>query len=145
MNPDFQRTNPELKDPRTHSIIGAAMEVHRELGFGFAEPVYQEAMAIELTTRGIPFQDRVELAIAYKGQPLSTKYIPDFICFDSVIVELKALSAIGGIEQAQVLNYLKATGIEIGLLINFGTPSLEFKRLYFSKQHLRKSSTDEHS
>ena len=109
------------------------MEVHRQLGCGFLEPVYQEALAIEFTNREIPFVREVKLSLAYKGQPLQTKYSPDFICFDSVVVELKALNRMSGTEEAQVINYLKATGHEVGLLINFGTRSLEHRRFVLSK------------
>ena len=109
------------------------MEVHRQLGCGFLEPVYQEAMAIELATRAIPFIREIKLNVAYKGQALNTRYSPDFICFDSVVVELKALSRMGGTEEAQVINYLRATGHEVGLLLNFGTRSLEHRRFVLSK------------
>ena len=135
------QTRDEIKkDPRTHAIIGAAMEVHRQLGNGFLEAVYQEALAIELAARAIPFQREVELSVTYKGVLLRCKYKADFICYDSVIIELKALAATSGIEQAQLLNYLKATGLPIGLVINFGTPSLEYKRLVFSGINLRESA-----
>jgi GxxExxY protein len=120
-------------DPRTYSIIGAAMEVHRLLGCGFLEPVYQEAIAIEFAKRAIPFVREVKLPLKYKGQVLDTKYCADFICFDSVVVELKALARMGGNEEAQVINYLKATGREVGLLINFGTRSLESRRFVLTK------------
>src|SRR5262245_40203402 len=100
--------NDERDDPRTYAVIGAAMEVHTQLGCGFLEPVYQEAMEIELAARNIPLRPQVELGVLYKGRPLRSTYVPDFICFENVIVELKALARIGGIEEAQVLNYLKA-------------------------------------
>lgn len=120
-------------DPRTYSIIGAAMEVHRNLGCGFLEPVYQEALAIEFTNRHIPFVREVKLALAYKGQTLDSRYCADFICFNSVVVELKALARMSGTEEAQVINYLKATGHKVGLLINFGARSLEHRRFVLSK------------
>jgi GxxExxY protein len=109
------------------------MEVHRQLGCGFLEPVYQEALSIEFAKRQIPFVREVELPLEYKGQPLQTKYCADFICFDSVVVELKALARTSGTEEAQVINYLKATGHEVGLLINFGSRSLEHRRFILSK------------
>ena len=120
-------------DPRTYSIIGAAMEVHRQLGCGFLEPVYQEALAMEFTSRDIPFNREVKLALAYKGQSLRAGYSADFVCFNAVVVEFKALARMGGTEEAQVINYLKATGHEVGLLLNFGTRSLEHRRFVLSK------------
>ena len=121
------------RDPRTHAIIGAAMEVHKQLGCGFLEPVYQEALALELSSRGIHFRREVRLPVLYKGQVLVTAYWADFICFDSVVAELKALARMSGAEEAQMINYLRATGYEVGLLPNFGTPSLEHRRFVFSK------------
>ena len=115
------------RDERTYAVIGAAMEVHRLLGCGFLEPVYQEAMAQELTFCGVPARREVELPIFYKGEKLHTSYRVEFICFESVVVEIKALARLGT-EEAQILNYLKASGHEIGLLLNFGTRSLEYKR-----------------
>jgi GxxExxY protein len=127
------------KDPRTYAIIGAAMEVHRQLGCGFLEAVYQEALEIELKRAGVPTLPQVELPIFYRGQRLNCYYIADFVCYESIIVELKALSRLSGVEDAQVLNYLKATGLEVGLLLNFGTPSLQYKRLVWTRKD---SATD---
>ena len=121
----------ENSDPQTYAIIGAAMEVHRELGPGFLEPVYQEAMELELGDRQIPNQREVELNIRFKKRTLKTKYKADFICFGDIIVELKALKSLTDIERAQVINYLKATGIRRALLINFGAKQLEFERFVF--------------
>ena len=128
-----------VRDPQTYAIIGAAMEVHRVLGYGFLEHVYQEALAKEFLLRGIPFRRELELPITYKGDLLAVKYKPDFICYDAVIVELKALDKLGGKEKAQVINYLKATGYERGLLLNFGTVRLEYERLILT---VRYSSAD---
>ncbi len=108
------------------------MEVHRNLGCGFLEAVYQEALGLEFSARAIPFNREVELPVFYKGARLNTHYKADFICFDSVIVELKALEKLGPVEEAQILNYLKATGLEVGLLLNLGNTSLEYRRFVFS-------------
>jgi GxxExxY protein len=121
------------RDPRTYAIIGAAMEVHRELGCGFLEAVYQEAFALELESRGVSYRREVELPVVYKSQRLATSYRADFLCYETIVVELKALAKLTGVEQAQIINYLKATGLETGLLINFGTQSLEYKRFVYSK------------
>jgi GxxExxY protein len=120
------------RDQQTHAVIGAAMEVHRQLGPGFLEAVYQEALAFELADRSVPFLAQLELPVYYKGHKLTCFYKADFVCYDSIILELKALKCITGIEDAQLLNYLKATRLERGLILNFGRPSLEFKRLVFS-------------
>jgi GxxExxY protein len=122
----------DKKDARTYAVIGAAMEVHRELGCGFHEPVYQEALEIEFGLQGLPCRREVELPVSYKGHTLRSRYQADFICFDSVIVELKALSELSTVHEAQVINYLKATGHEVGLLANFGAQSLQHKRLIMS-------------
>ena len=115
-------------DPQTFAIIGAAMVVHSYLGHGFLEAVYQEALEIEFSYRKIPFEREVNIPLFYRQQKLKTFYRSDFICFDSVIVEIKALKQLGGIEKAQIINYLKATKIRIGLLLNFGGQSLEYER-----------------
>ena len=123
-------------DPRTYAIIGAAMEVHRQLGCGFLESIYQEALSIEFAKLNVPFRREVRLPVYYKGQLLSTTYCADFICFDSVVTELKALANLSGTEEAQLINYLKATGYEVGLLLNFGARSLQQRRFVFSTSAL---------
>jgi GxxExxY protein len=107
------------------------MEVHRNLGCGFFEAVYQEALEIELQQRGIPHLREHPLTICYKGIPLQKEYTPDFICYDRMIVELKALGSLESLHEAQVINYLKATGYQLGLLINFGELSLNYKRIVY--------------
>jgi GxxExxY protein len=117
-----------LKD-EVYAIIGAAIEVHRVLGPGFLEPVYQEALEYELMDRAIPFEAEKLLPITYKGRLLEKYYKADVICHGQVIVELKALDRLSSNEEAQLLNYLKATGLRVGVLINFGSPGLlEWKR-----------------
>lgn len=127
------------RDPWTFAIIGAAMTVHRTLGHGFLEAVYQEALEHELVACGIPYHREFPLPIHYRGKILQTSYRVDFLCHGSILVELQALQKLSGIEEAQVIHYLKASGIEKALLINFGAPSLEYKRLALS---LRKSADD---
>ena len=118
-------------DPRTYAVIGAAIEVHKQLGCGFLEAIYQEALAIEFFARQIPFSREVRIPVSYKDRILKATYCADFVCFDSVVVELKALARTGGTEESQVLNYLKATGYKVGLLLNFGNRSLEHRRFVF--------------
>jgi len=121
-----------MKDQRTYKIIGAALEVQKELGCGFLEAVYQEALGREFAAQGIPFKAQPVIDIQYKGEPLEKKYQPDYICFGEVIIEIKAVSSLSGIEEAQLINYLKATGLNVGLLINFGSKSLEHKRFVYN-------------
>ncbi len=112
-----------------YQIVGAAMEVYWQLGRGFLEPVYQEALEIELGRRGIPFEPQKRLAIYYKGQPLEKKYVADIVCFGQIIAELKACDGLTGTEEAQLLNYMKMARVPVGLLINFGSAvRLEWKR-----------------
>jgi GxxExxY protein len=129
------------KDPETFAIIGAAMEVHRELGHGFLELVYQTALALEFQERGIPFEGEVALPIRYKGKLLTCAYPGNFVCFESIIGETKAIAELTGADDAQLINELKATGFERGLLLNFGSPSLQFKRLVLTpSDNLRQSA-----
>jgi len=121
---------PEIiyKD-EVYEIIGAAIEVHKTLGHGFLEAVYQEAFEIELQARKVPFESRKALVINYKGIKLQKEYIADVICYGKIIVELKALDRLSSNEEAQILNYLKATSFKVGLLINFGSQGkLEWRR-----------------
>ncbi|MFN0086252.1 MAG: GxxExxY protein [Blastocatellia bacterium] len=112
-----------------YTIIGAAIEVHSVLGPGFLEAVYHSAIRIELTDRGIPFEPEKLLPVHYKGKRLTTDYRADLVCYGEIIAELKALDKLTGKEEAQLLNYLKATGMRVGLLINFGCRGkLEWKR-----------------
>lgn len=130
-------------DEQTYRIIGAAMTVHRALGSGFLEAVYQEALELELIALNIPHHREKALPILYRGTPLQAFYKADFVCFDTTIVELKALKQLSGVEEAQVINYLKASGLNKALLLNFGASSLQHKRLVFN---LRESaqSADNH-
>jgi len=114
-----------------YKIIGAALEVHKELGCGFLEAVYQEALEIEFKHQSIPFLREQKLELSYKGQKLTKYYVADFICYDKIVVELKALTQLDNQNIAQTINYLKATGYKLGLLINFGETSLKYKRLVY--------------
>jgi GxxExxY protein len=121
-----------MRDQRTYQIIGAALEVHKELGSGFLEAVYQEALEREFTYQKIPHKSQPAVRIEYKGKPLKKKYEPDFICYDDVIVEIKAMDKLSSNEHAQIINYLKASKLKVGLLINFGSKSLEHKRFVYN-------------
>ena len=128
----FVEKNSYVASGLTGEIIGVAMEVHSHLGPGFLESVYEEALAVEFELKGIKFQRQKELPVFYKGRNIK-QFACDFIVEDKVIVELKAIKQIGEIEKLQVINYLKASGYEVGLLFNFGNKSLEWKRLINTK------------
>lgn len=114
----------------SYQIMGACFEVYNEKGAGFLEPVYQECLELELGIQGIPFVAQPGLALEYKGKPLSKTYAPDLVCFGKIIVELKAVSELSNEHRAQTHNYLKATGMRLGLLVNFGHyPKLEYERI----------------
>jgi GxxExxY protein len=114
----------------SYRIMGACFEVYKEKGCGFLEAVYQECLELEFGLQGILFQPRVELALAYKGRPLKQRYVPDFVCFGKIILELKAVSQLNDEHRAQVHNYLRATGYRLGMLVNFGHyPGVEHERI----------------
>lgn len=114
----------------SYAIMGACFEVYRDKGAGFLEPVYQECLAIELGLKSVPFREQAELQLSYKGRTLRKTYQPDFICFDKIILEIKAVTALADEHRAQVHNYLKATGFRLGLLVNFSHyPKLEYERI----------------
>src|SRR5947209_1492057 len=113
-----------------YAIIGACFEVYNDKGCGFLEAVYQECLELELGFRNIPFQPQAELQLTYKGRTLKQHYYPDFLCFEKIIVEIKAVSELADEHRAQVHNYLKATGLRLGLLVNFGShPKLKYERI----------------
>ncbi len=116
-------------DPHTYAIIGAAMEVHRELGCGYLESVYRAALTVEFEARGIDFVGEPPIPIRYKRRTLPVGYRADFVCFGDVLVEVKALDGLGPVEQAQVMNYLKGANLRRALLLNFGTTSLQYRRI----------------
>ena len=124
-----------------YAIIGAAMEVYNELGPGFLEAVYQEAMEIELGLRGIPFSSQQELVIYYKGRPLKKKYTPDLLCYDKIVIDLKAIERLTANDHAQLHNYLNGTKYQLGLLINFGAQdNLEYKRIAYTEARIGKKN-----
>lgn len=120
-------------DAQTYAIIGAAMAVHRQLGHGFLEAVYREALSLELASQRIPFEREVEFPISYLGRELKATYRADIVCHSRIVVELKALRRLSGTEEAQIINYLKASGLRLGLLLNFGRASLEYRRFLFDR------------
>ena len=119
-----------VHEQETYRIRGACFEVYKEKGSGFLEAVFQECLELELGLQGIPFEAQPELALSYKGASLRQRYKPDFICFGKVLVELNAVSKLTDEHRAQVLNYLHATGLRVGLLVNFGHhPQVEIERI----------------
>jgi len=139
----FKKENSDLilKD-ESFAIVGAAMEVSRQLGCGFLEGVYQEALEIELRSRNLPFQSQKLINIAYKDQQLKKQYIADLICFERIIVEIKAVKLLSEIDEAQLLNYLKATSLPLGLLINFGRRKMEWRRFANTRNGLTRDGTE---
>ena len=114
----------------SYGIVGACFEVYNEKGCGFTEPVYQECLEIELELQTIPFKAQAPLPLSYKGRPLRQRFQPDFICWEKIILEIKAVSALADEHRSQVLNYLNATGYRLGLLVNFGAHGkLEWERI----------------
>ena len=119
-----------LYEEETYRVLGACFEVYKEKGCGFLEPVYQECMEIELAHQRISFSAQQEVALTYRGQKLQQTYKPDLLCFEKIIVELKAVSQLVDEHRAQLLNYLNGTGFQLGLLVNFGHyPKLEYERI----------------
>ena len=114
-------------DQELYAIIGAAMEVQNEMGEGFLELVYHDALNVELGLRGIPFETEKPITITYKGQPLDRSYKADLVCYGNIVVELKSVEMLKAEHTAQLLNYLKATGMPMGVLINFGEKPLRYK------------------
>jgi GxxExxY protein len=118
---------------QSYAIIGAAMAVHTALGPGFHEVIYHQALTLEFGHRHIPARGEVRLPVYYNGRRLGASYRIDFLCFDSIVVELKALASVGRPEAAQLLNYLKVSGSYLGLLLNFGARRLEYRRVVWGK------------
>jgi len=131
--PNLLQQQELIYKDEAYKLIGACMAVHSELGCGFLEQVYQEALEIEFRNQKIPFKREVPIRIEYKGKPLNKSYVADFICYDKIIIELKAINHLESVHESQVLNYLKATGFKLGLLVNFGEQSLKYKRIVKEK------------
>ncbi len=131
MNHEIHETREKIlyKD-EVYAIQGAIFEVYREMGCGFLEAVYQECLERELRLRNVPFVPQKELLLTYKGEPLEQRYKPDFICHDKIILELKAVSELANEHKAQLFNYLKASRLRLGLLVNFGHyPKVQIERI----------------
>ncbi|MGE5609362.1 MAG: GxxExxY protein [Bacillota bacterium] len=125
-----ERTREFLLKDETYAVVGAAMEVYNTLGPGFLEAVYQEALEVEFTERGIPFESQKPIMICYKNHLLQKHYIADVVCYGALLTELKAIENLTPREESQLINYMKATGLRVGLLLNFGHPkNLDWKRM----------------
>jgi GxxExxY protein len=119
-----------ILEQESYAVLGACFEVYNQMGCGFVEPVYHACLIREFAIRDVPFQSKVALRLAYKGEPLGLSFEPDFVCFEQIIVEIKAVKEFHDAFRAQVHNYLKATGLKVGLLVNFGKhPKLEYERI----------------
>ena len=130
---DLGMKNGVLFADDTYDIVGAAMEVYNEMGAGFLESVYQECLEIELGRRNIPFSAQEKIRLNYKGTPLKSTHFPDLICHEKIVIELKSTKSISREHQAQIYNYLKASELTLGLIINFGAvPNLEHQRIPFT-------------
>lgn len=126
-----------IHEEDTYAILGACFEVYNEKGCGFTEEIYQECLELELELRGIPFVAQKELPLTYKGRRLKRKFKPDFLCYDRVLLEIKAVSKLVDEHRAQVLNYLNATAFPVGLLVNFGHfPKVEYERIVLTKKRI---------
>ena len=128
-NAKSEEENKLLYKEESGKILNACIEVHNELGCGFLEAVYQEALEIEFKTQKIPYQREKLLPVAYKGHVLNKEYYADFVCYNDIVVELKAVATLVKAHKAQVLNYLKAADKKVGLLVNFGENSLKWERI----------------
>jgi len=123
-----------LYPEEAYNLIGACFEVYNQMGCGFLEAVYQECLEIELEERMIPFEAQKELKLRYKGQELKQKYIPDFVCYGKIIMEIKSVNGLADEHRSQMFNYLHSTGLKLGLLVNFGHHSrLEYERVALSR------------
>lgn len=123
------------RDPQTGEVLGAAVEVHRFFGHGFLEMVYQRALEVELASRGVPTSAQVAIPVHYKGQRLPCGYRADLVCYGELLIELKAQAGLTEIDEAQVINYLRASDIERALLLNFGTPKFQVKRIILTADY----------
>jgi GxxExxY protein len=124
-----------LHKEEVYKIMGACFEVYKEKGCGFLEEVYQEALEMEFELQGIPFSSQQEIQLFYKGRPMKRRYVPDFLVIGKIIVEIKAVDKLTDKHRAQVINYLHATGLELGLLVNFGHyPKVEWERIVLQEK-----------